>query len=297
MNHSPIPLRKLCAFLILAGGALLLAGCIAPRHAKRHQSSSVVQFLYPGQDQPFVEPGIPTLRLPLRVAVAFVPSADTRLPGAAFGSAFTEARKNELMRDVAAKFRALPFVRSIELVPTTYLRPGGGFENLDQLKALMGVDVIVLIAYDQAQLTSDTAWSLSYWTIIGPYIVPARKNDTATLMEAVVYDIVSRRLLFRAPGINTVRGNSTPVNSEGRLQEDSQRSYIAAAQDLTVNLQSELDAFKVRIREEPESVKIEHRPGYTGAGSVPAAFAGLLATLFLISRWRRTKVPTSSRST
>ena len=279
MHIPSIGVRKLARLLLVASGVFLFAGCISRWNANRHQASSVVQFLYPGKDQPFIQPGIPTLRLPLRIAIAFVPSANSLPNGRNFEIAFTEAQKNELMRAVATKFRALPFVQSIELVPTTYLRPGGGFENLDQIRALMGVDVVALIAYDQSQLTSDTAWSLSYWTIVGAYIVPARKNDTATLMEAVVYDIASRRLLFRAPGVNTVRGNSTPVNSEARLREDSKRSYLAAAQDLTVNLQQELDAFKVRAKEEPESVKIEHKAGYRGAGAAGGPLAALVGWL------------------
>ncbi len=268
---------------------LALGGCLSPRQMNRHQASSVVQFLYPGKDQPFVQPSIPTLRLPLRIAVAFVPPAGNQVNIRADNGGFTEVQKTELLRAVAAKFKALPFVQSIELVPTTYLRPGGGFENLDQIRALMGIDVIALIAYDQAQLTTDTAWSLSYWTIVGAYIVPARKNDTATLMEAVVYDIPSRSLLFRAPGVSTIRCNSTPVNSEAVLQADSAKSYAAAAVDLTLNLQGELDAFKVRAKEEPQSIRIEHKPGYTGAGELDGWLAVPLALLLaaLLARFRR----------
>jgi len=267
-------------FLTFALVALFSSGCVFRWNAHHHQASSVVQFLYPGKDQPFVQPSKPTLRLPLRVGVAFVPSSTGNYAGSdVVNSAFTEAQKTELMRDIAAKFRALPFVQSIELVPTTYLRPGGSFENLDQLRALMGVDVIALIAYDQSQLTSDTAWSLSYWTIVGAYVIPARKNDTATLMEAVVYDISSRSLLFRAPGVSTIHGNSTPINSDGQLQSDSKSGYIAAAQDLTTNLQHELDAFKVRAKEEPDSVIIEHKPGYRGMGAIGGWSAAILVLL------------------
>lgn len=267
----------------------LFTGCISRRQMNRHQASSVVQFLYPGKDQPIVQPTIPTLRLPLRVGVAFVPQSVG--PGNAYVSnrGFSEAKKSELLRTVAEKFKALPFVQSIEQIPSTYLRPGGGFTNLDQIRALMGIDVIALVAYDQSQLTSDTAWSISYWTIIGAYIVPARKNDTATFMEAVVYDIPSRSLLFRAPGVSTIKGNSTPVNSEALLQADSAKSYTEAAAELTINLQTELDAFKVRAKEEPESIRIEHKPGYTGAGALDGWLAIPLALLFavLLIRSRR----------
>jgi len=284
------------AFLVTTAAMLGSAGCAFNWNPRHHQASSVVQFLYPGKDQPFVQPSKPTLRLPLRVAVAFVPGSTGAYADTAAGNAtFTEAQKTELMRDIAAKFRVLPFVQSIELIPTTYLRPGGSFENLDQIRALMGVDVIALIAYDQSQLTSDTAWSLSYWTIVGAYVIPARKNDTATLMEAVVYDISSRSLLFRAPGVSTIRGNSTPINSGGQLRDDSRRGYIAAEQDLTVNLQHELEAFKVRTKEEPDSVSIERKPGYLGGGTVNPSLVLLLLSLVAVRLLARNGVFQSPR--
>ena len=197
--------------LLVTGGlvAIALTGCFSLRNTRHQQASSVVQFLYPDKDQPFVQPAIPTLRLPLKVGVAFVPSSVDRAGDSNHDDNFSEAQKTGLMRRIADAFRALPFVQSIEILPGSYLRPGGGFENLDQLRTLLGVDVIALVSYDQAQNSSDTAWSLSYWTIVGAYIVPAQKNDTHTLMEAVVYDIASRSLLFRAPGVSAITGNST----------------------------------------------------------------------------------------
>jgi len=272
-------LSKVLPCLLSGACVLTLTGCLSLRNSSHHQSSSVVQFFYPGNDQPFVQPTIPTLRLPLRVGVAFVPSARASGQYRSFEDTFTEAQKTELMRTVAAKFKALPFVQSIDLVPTTYLRPGGGFENLDQLRAIMGIDVVALIAYDQAQATGDTAWSLSYWTIVGAYVIPAQKNDTHTLMEAVVYDIASRSLLFRAPGVSAIKGHSTLVSNETDLRTDSAQGYAAAAKDLTQNLQLELDAFKVRAREEPEAIRIEHKPGYSGAGAIEVWFGALLALL------------------
>ena len=273
------PARKPCLLVLVAGCTLVLAGCASLWRSSRHQSSSVVQFLFPGKDQPFVQPGIPTLRLPLRVGVAFVPSGLARGDYQSFEDTFPEAQKTNLMRDVAARFKALPFVQSIELVPTTYLRPGGSFENLDQLRAMLGIDVIALIAYDQAQNTGDTGWSLAYWTIVGAYVIPAQKNTTHTLMEAVVYDIPSRSLLFRAPGVSAVKAHATLIGNETGLRGDSTQGYATAAQDLTLNLQRELDAFKVRAKEAPESVRIEHKPGYNGAGAFAGWFAALLALL------------------
>ena len=279
-------LPRLIALVLLAViMALLFTGCVGIYNQHRHEASSVVQFLYPDASQPFISPQIPTLRLPLRVGVAFVPPAAHPRNGYYPPAQIDEARKDELLHRVAAQFRALPFVSSIEIVPATYLRPGGGFENLDQVRALLGVDVIALVAYDQTQNTSDTPWSFSYWTVVGAYFVPGQKNDTHTLMEAVVYDIPSRNLLFRAPGVNTVNGHSTPIRTEAELREDSARSIAAATVDLTANLQRELDAFKARAKEDPSSIRIEHKAGYTGAGALDAWFAALLG-LVLAGRLR-----------
>ncbi|HYF56890.1 MAG TPA: rhombotarget lipoprotein [Salinarimonas sp.] len=269
---------RISSLFVVGALALALPGCAMwSGGSRQHQSSSVVQFLYPDKDQPFIVPSIPTLRLPLRVGVAFVPPGQH---GYQSSSSFPEARKSELLRQIAGEFKALPFVQSIEVIPTTYLRPGGGFENLDQLRALMGIDVAVLIAYDQAQVTNDTAWTFAYWTIIGAYVVPAQKNDTHTLTEAVVYDIASRKLLFRAPGVSAIKGHATAVRNDEEMLADSARGFNEAALDLTTNLKSELELFKTRIKEAPDEVRIEHKPGYSGAGSLQGWFAtGALALL------------------
>jgi rhombotail lipoprotein len=285
-SGTPTARHRLFVSALIAILTLGLAGCVGHWGQRRHhEASSVVQFLYPDRELPYIEPRIPTLRLPLRVGVAFVPSG---LPGGARGThgygpvsaTFSEQQKTDLMRKVAAQFKALPFVQSIELVPSTYLRPGGGFANLDQLRAMLGIDVIALIAYDQAQTSTQTEASIAYWTIIGAYVVPAQAQATHTLMEAAVYDIASRSLLFRAPGTSTVKGHATLLRNNSELAKDSARSLDEAAVQLTTNLARELDLFKVRAREEPHTVKIEHKPGYTGGGALDAGFAlGLLVVL------------------
>ncbi len=276
LSHTP---RLIALVLLVLVLAFLCTGCANWYNSSRHEANSVVQFLYPDKSQPFIQPQIPTLHLPLRVGVAFVPPAPNKGQAWRAPGMISEAQKSLLLRRVAAEFKALPFVQSIEIVPTTYLQPGGGFENLDQLRGLMGIDVIALVSYDQAQNTSDTPWSLSYWTIVGAYFVPAQKNDTHTLMEAVVYDIPSRSLLFRAPGVSIVNGHSTPIRTDAELRADSARSLDEAAKDLTVNLQQELELFKVRAKEEPQNIHIEHKPGYTGGGALDGWFTLGLALL------------------
>lgn len=272
--------------LLLPALALILAvsltGCVTRWGQRRHhEASSVVQFLYPDRDLPYIQPAIPTLRLPLRVGVAFVPSGSPG--GRGFGpvqASFPESQKTVLMRQVAAQFKALPFVQSIEIVPSTYLRPGGGFANLDQLRAMLGIDVIALIAYDQVQNATNTEASLAYWTIVGAYLVEGQRHSTHTMMEAAVYDIPSRSLLFRAPGTNTIQNHATLLRNDSELQKSSAASIEAAAAQMTTNLAQELELFKVRAKEEPASIRIEHKPGYTGAGALDDALGlGLLVIL------------------
>jgi rhombotail lipoprotein len=273
--------RRTRSFLFLSAVALLVVlGCTGCANLwgnrQHHEASSVVQFLYPNRELPFIQPQIPTLRLPLRVGVAFIPPGAHGQGYYRPPTGFNEQQKTELLRKVAAQFKTLPFVQSIEIIPTTYLRPGGGFENLDQLRAMMGIDVIALIAYDQTQTSDGTEASLAYWTIVGAYIVEGQRNATFTLVEAVVYDIPSRSLLFRAPGTSTIKNHATLVRNEYELSKASVRSLEEASGQMTTNLAQELELFKVRAREEPQTIHIEHKPGYTGGGALDWSAVALL---------------------
>lgn len=279
-----IPFTRAAGLLWMLVLALLVTACVGFRGPRKtEKSSSVVEFLYPQQSEPLITPGVPVLRLPLRVGVAFVPAG----AGRNWAGDFTEAQKSNLLRRVAEEFKANPFIASIDVIPTTYLRAGGGFDNLDRVKALLGLDVVVLVAYDQVQFTDQNKLSLAYWTIVGAYVFHGNKNDTDTLLEAIVYDIPSRKLLFRAPGSNRMKATSTGIEVRDNLRKDSAESFERAADDLIVNLKTELAAFRERIKQAPDQVRIEHRPGYTGGGALGPWFVGVLALLGLVRRGRK----------
>ncbi len=277
MNRSLIPLLV---------GLALLTGCVSPhQRTARHHASSVVQFLYPNQN-PLITPGVPVLKLPLRVGIAFVPPGQPRKNfGSSGESPLSEAKKQELMKTVAADFKSLPFVGAIELIPTTYLRPEGGFENLDQLQSMFGLDVIVLLGADQTQTSRTNQKQIAYLTIVGLFFVEAESNETHTLLDATVYDITNRKLLFRAPGTSIVKGTSAALQTNSELMRDAQRGYDAATTELAKNLRTELESFKTRLKEAPEEIRVEHRPGYTGGGSLDALFAlGFVSALTFLAR-------------
>jgi rhombotail lipoprotein len=279
---SPTPLRPV-ALLLIGLAALLAGGCFSmdgPRKTER--SSSVVAYLYPDQANPLPPTSIPVLSLPLRVGIAFVPTGNAKSGGYyAANNGVSEQQKSVLLERVAAEFKNRDYIQSIELVPSTYLRAGGGFDNLNQVRSLLGVDVIALVAYDQVQFTNNNILSLSYWTIVGAYIFHGNQNDTQTLMEAAVYDIASRHLLFRAPGASRVEAGAAAVYVQQRLRADSASGFDAATTELIANLKTQLESFRERVKKSPGEVKIEHKPGYTGGGDLGAIFAAALGLLLL----------------
>ena len=140
--------------------------------AVRYNSSSV-EYLYSDREEIAETAGIPILRLPLKVGIAFVPDGhatpEYRRGGLAARwiagnrpEALPESDRVKLLERVGRRFAPLTFVQRIEIIPSAYLRPRGGFANLDQIQRLFGIDAIVLLAYDQTQFTDEGAVSLTY---------------------------------------------------------------------------------------------------------------------------------------
>ena len=266
---------------------LIITSCASQQTTTK---SSVMEYLYPKSGDTFVTPSIPHLKLPLRVGVAFVPtshksaSSHNFWTGRSYSGSMSAAKKNEILEKVSENFRELDFVSSIEVIPTTYLTPGGSFSNLSQIKTMYGIDVIALVSYDQVQFTDEGMLSLSYWTIVGAYVISGEKNDTNTLMDTVVYDISSKKMLFRAPGTSQITGSSTPINLSEELRSDSIQGFEQASDNMTVNLKSQLDKFKKQVKENPDQIKISHKDGYSGGAIGMLDFVLLLALLLAIGR-------------
>lgn len=274
--------RFIRSFLLLALIGFLSVSCAGfYGYNRSERSSSIVEYLYPDQSKPLPTPTVPVLRLPLRVGVAFVPSARN------WGGEISEQQKQQMIQRVAEKFRTQGFISHIETIPSSYLRPAGGLANLQQAGRMLQLDLAVLVAYDQMQYGDENLLAFSYWTIVGSYIFKGNKNDTQTLVEAAVYDIPTGSFLFRAPGANRIESSSTGVRTSERQRLDSATSLSLATDDLISNLDAELVAFKQKIKEGRASVQIEHREGYTGGGAIDVGFAVSLLGLVIGGLWRR----------
>ena len=253
------------------------SGC-AGMHGQ-HTTTSVVDYLYPNATkEPVAEQGIPVLSLPMRVGIAFVPERG--------GSTLSEAKKTELLDKVAANFRKLDFIKSIEIIPSAYLIPQGGFQNLDQIRTMHGIEAIALVSYDQKQFTDEGIASIVYWTIVGAYIIPAEKNSTYTMVDAVIMHIPSRKMLFRAPGTSEIKGHSTPVNLSEELRSDSEKGFNQAVERMIPNLEQQLTAFQEKVKASPEEYKVVRSDsGSRGGGALDTVTALLVGLLLAGGAW------------
>lgn len=262
----------------LLAAALLMPGCAwldfygTGGRIREGQSSSMVEFLYPdGAVPPPVDDTVPTLNVPLRVGLAFVPS------GAGQSEALTEALKAELLERVRESFQEEEFIRGIEVIPENYLRGGKGFATLQQVGRLYDLDVMALVSYDQVAMSEDSAASVLYWTIIGAYVVKGTRNEVRTFVDTAVFDLPTRRLLFRAPGSDSAVRSATLVESPQKMRSAQEASFGRAMEDMTTNLRVELARFQERIETEGVA-RVAHRDGSSGgAGRFGAGW--LLAML------------------
>jgi len=277
----PMKYQQFPALLIVIGCVLILglSSCASlgtgSDRTNRH-STSVLNYLYPNNSEHVETPSTPRLELPLKVGVAFVPGEINKY---SIGG-LSEAEKMDLLKKISQEFRQINFVKSIELIPSDYLVPQGSFTNLDQIRNMYGIDVIALISYDQVQHTDQGLLSVTYWTLVGAYVFKGEKNDTSTMMDTAVYDIPSRKMLFRAPGTSSVKGSATPVNLSEELREDSLKGFNLAAEKMVANLQLQLDQFKEKVKASPGEVVIVRKAGYSGGGSMDLIYVAIILGLF-----------------
>lgn len=275
-------MKHASAFLLTGVALACLSSCSSfwadyGGETRQGVSSSLVDYLYPdGQEPPKPEESIPQLHVPMRVGLAFVPGRQTSdSPG------LSEADKIALLEKVRSVFIGQDFIADIVVIPDTYLRSSRGFQGLEQVSRLYQLSVIALVSYDQVATSSDTTAAFLYWTIVGAYTIEGTKNEVRTFVDTAIFDIPSRRLLFRAPGIHVDSSTSTLAEASSEVLEARRNSYAHAMDDMTTNLLAELDRFRVRIKEEPGVAQVVRADG--GGGSISALL--LLALLCSLRRF------------
>jgi rhombotail lipoprotein len=285
---SRLPLT-IMSIVAVSGCSSLMSGY--GNDTRRGVSSSLVDYLYPnGEQPPKPEESIPQLRIPLRVGLAFVPvRSGADAPG------LSEADKNALLEKVRAAFIDQDFISDIVVIPDTYLRGGSGFQGLEQVSRLYQVPVMALVSYDQVASSSETNASFLYWTIVGAYTIEGTKNEVRTFVDTAIFDIQSKRLLFRAPGIHVASGKSTLATVSDEILAARRNSFSLAMDDMNTNLLAELDRFKVRVTEDPGVAQVVRADGSGGGGMPSPALLLLLGGLLLSRQFqRKTGAPTTT---
>lgn len=271
-------MKKLVVVLLTA---LAVAGCAGWGSRDRDGvSASLVDYLYPKNEPVKERPDLtPTLPVPLNVGLAFVPSKSSC--GGGCGDGPSAALQSELLERVKTRFAGRPYIRQIQVIPEAYLRGGQGFTTVEQLSRLYGFDVIALVSYDQVSLSQYRKSSLLYWTIVGAYVVKGNVNDVHTFVDTAVIDVRSRKLLLRAPGIDVRAFNGVEMDNKRTLARGQTDAMRAATDQMIANLDTDLTAFRERIKTD-NSVIVTRRPNSGGGGGGGGSMAWLSLGVLLL---------------
>ena len=247
-------MRRLIASLL---ALCAISACSYSRHVQRR--SSLMSYL----DRAEAVHG----RFGGEVQAVYPPDAETRL-----------------LQIVRKAFMGRDWVSDVMIIPSSYLTPRGGYENLDQIARLMNVDVIALTSVDQLQVSNPRRASFLYVSVIGAYVLPLDRNETRTMIDAAVFHVPSRTLLLHAPGISSITGSSTAMDVQAKLDERSLKGFEFAMQDLAKNLNREVDAFKASVASgERKDVDIVTAQGKSVRGG--GAFAWWDVVIAIAALW------------
>ncbi|WP_419191394.1 rhombotarget lipoprotein [Saltatorellus ferox] len=203
---------------------------------------------------------------------------------------FDETLRRSLLEQVAAAFEGRPEIASIEVLPSHQLREQGGFEEVDRLGALYGLDLLALVSYDQIQFGRENANAWTYLTLVGALTVEADETETRTLLDTSVFDIRSRTLLVTATGTSAETARSTPFETQRAVRIAATSGFEVAAKDLITNLDQGLERMAENVRagtaRGPGSpaVQVKVRPGNHGVAGLGWVHLLLLAIVGLACR-------------
>jgi rhombotail lipoprotein len=267
----------------------MLTGCAdwhcftACRHHTQN-STSLVEFLYPQDESPPGQNAQPQLHLPLRVGLAFLPSSG---PEAQYG--LDAARKEALLQEIRARFISRKFVAEIVVIPDYYLQGKRGFEGLQGVQRLYGIDLMALVSYDQVGHEDDNHWSLGYVTIVGAYVLKGTRHDISTLVDLAVVDPATHSLVLRAGGFDTRHGTVALIDEPRSMREAAAEGFSAATGQMIEHFDTALTTFESDVREGKANVHVvsNQRGSSGGGGALNGSFLLALLSLALLPRGTR----------
>jgi rhombotail lipoprotein len=260
----------------LSGCAELL--CTPNCRAHTHNASSLVDFLYPKGAIPPRQDAIPELHIPLRVGLAFLPSSEADATGG-----LDAAHEEQLLEKIKQRFSSRKFVTEIVVIPDYYLQGHRGFEGLEGVQRLYGVDLMALVSYDQVMHRDENNWSLGYVTIVGAYVLKGSRHDVSTLVDLAVVDPATHSLVLRAGGTDTRHGNTTLIGSEREVREAAIEGYGAATDQMIEHFDAALTKFESDVRSGKAAVRVVRETGAQHGGGGALGWSSILALLMLVT--------------
>jgi rhombotail lipoprotein len=256
-------LMAVCAAL---SGCTVMCWPDCARQSHVAASSSLVAFLYPHGAPPAGD-AIPELQVPLRVGLAFLPTR---------GEVHTldAAHKEQLLEQIRARFASRKFISQIVIIPDYYLSDRGlsdrglsdlglagrsGFEGLEGVQRLYGVDLMALVSYDQVTHVDANNWSLGYVTIVGAALLKGTRHDVSTLIDLAVVDAPSRSLVLRAGGTDTRHGTTTLIQEDLKSRQAGVDGFTAATGQMIDHFDAALTQFEADVRAGKANVRIVSR--------------------------------------
>ena len=284
--------RRKLKLLAMALCALSLSGCQWLWHGSPSRSSqassSLVDFLYQDGHVPATDADV-ALQLPIRVGVSFLPTTDERGDGAP-----SAVDRDKVLNAIREKFRGLPYVADIVIVPNYYFHAGrgDGLTQVEQLSRLYKLDLFALVSYDQMVDSTNNRNSLAYLTIVGAYFVRGDRHETHTLLDLAVIDPATRSLVLRAGGTSSLAGNTTAVDAQRHENAQRARGFELATLSLVDNFQRELTDFEARVRAGTAPVKVAQRMAKsTGGGALDPLLLALLGVAVVLAFRKRAMSP------
>jgi rhombotail lipoprotein len=279
------------ALSLVLSGCGLLAGdsCVFHCGQSTRASTPLVEFLYGDDRDPPKRDAEVTLRLPIRVGLAFLPPRSGNPQDGP-----PAAQREQVLRSIRENFAGLPYVADIVPVPSYYFDYGyggsgqrSGMRQLQQLARLQRLDLVALISYDQRTDTHENRRAITYLTIVGGMIFDGTHNDTRTVIDLAVIEPEGKSLVLRAGGVSSGSGSTTAIEQSHALARQQRLGFDQATAQLIANFRSELADFENRVRAGTTDVKVvrQARDGGGGGGGggaidwlMLAALLGCLAT-------------------
>ena len=292
------PYRVLCAIVLaisVSGCGLLGRLACEPRcNASTRNSSSVVDFLYSGVgaygNGPPPQDVVPELHLPLRVGLAFLPPKSGLI-------ALDASHREQLLERIRRHFSDRRFISEIVIIPDYYLANRHGFEGLQGVQRLYGVDLMAVVSYDQAVHADNNQWSLGYLTIVGAYVLKGDRHDISTLVDLAVVDPMSRSLVLRAGGVDVRHGNSTMIDADRATREAGVQGFSAATDQMIDHFDIALTRFESDVRAGHANVRVVHKSeGGQSPGGGGALSWTCVTLLMLLVAARAARFPRSVRA-